>query len=84
MKKTSKNIKEIKAIEADMATVLGSTTEPQTDNKDNVATTYPDVVVSFDGEQDIKEALIQCTKQLLVIEPWYKRVLKRVKGWFKK
>lgn len=48
----------------------------------------PDIIVDLtDDNKTVEEAIAECEAARQVIKPWYtwyKRITKRIKGWFKK
>ena len=45
----------------------------------------PDIIVDLTDEyKTVEEAIAECEAARQVIKPWYKRITKRIKGWFKK
>lgn len=47
--------------------------------------TMPDIIVDLtDENKTVEQAIAECEAARQVIKPWYKRITKRIKGWFKK
>lgn len=47
----------------------------------------PDIIVDLTDDNKtvtVEEAIAECEAARQVIKPWYKRITKRIKGWFKK
>lgn len=44
----------------------------------------PDIIVDLTDDNKTEEAIAECEAARQVIKPWYKRITKRIKGWFKK
>lgn len=45
----------------------------------------PDVIVDLtDDNKTVEEAIAECEAVRQTIKPWYKKVTKRIKSWFKK